>query len=148
MSGLRVILTDAPIPESSVVECVLDLRKATFRYERDAKEPRKLRAVGGSNWIAQADHQSRLYRFEYGGRAWRFDPSLSSIPDAARAYIQIVPDAEVLPVFSATYGTESEGLCLIHWVTGVKTRWYTEGLGIWYGVGVDLSLHHLLFQRT
>src|SRR5690349_995421 len=64
LSGLRVILSESPIPEASVIECVLDLRKATFRYEREAKEPRKLRAVGGSNWMAQADHQSRLYRFE------------------------------------------------------------------------------------
>lgn len=145
MSGIQIILSDAPVPASSVLECALDVRRGTFRYARDAREPRRLRAVGERNWMALADHQSRLYRFEYGGRAWRFDPMLRVLPESTGATVQIVPGDAALPVFSASYGPSTPGLVLFHWVTGPVTRWYTEGLGVWYGVGADFGLQSLLF---
>ena len=145
MSGLRVILSDQPIPPAEILQCAFNIRRGVFLYEREAKQPRKLRAVGGDHWLALADHQSRLYHFEWRGLSHRYDASLVA-PVAETHYCQIVPSGAIREVFSVTYGPSSSGIVQFHWLTGEETRWVSEGLGIVYGVGKDGELQSVVFE--
>ncbi|MEO7993924.1 MAG: hypothetical protein ABI743_05955 [bacterium] len=137
MSGLAVRLSDSEIPPSPVVQATFDSTRGLLIYEREAKQPRKLRAVGGERWLALADHQSRLYRFEWHGLSHRFESRLTIPVDAETKYVQIVPAGTPREVFSVTY---SKAVVQCHWTIGEDLRWLTEGLGIWYGVGEGMGL--------
>lgn len=148
MSGLEIRFSAQAVPAAVLLESTLDPGKGTFRYHREGKEPRKLRAAGGSNWLALADHQSRLYRFEYGGKSLRLDHRLVLPAAPALGTVQILPTGEHAPVFSATYSPPAGGLVCFHWRTGEAMSWVTEGLGVWYGTGSGGLLLALLFGEV
>ena len=147
MSGLALRITpELPIPPATITRATCQLRTGLVVWARQATYPRAFRAVGTERWIATADHKSRLARFECTTLNLLFTSDLG-LPEApTHALCQIVPEGMPEAWSAVRYSRHTRGLVRVDWELAAVTGWYTEGIGVHYGVDDASRIQALLLS--